>query len=159
MLAIELSEVSPDIYVLGRGWAGGFPFGACVTVSSNLRWKCAPAGNPVGSAAALAAVQLLESGLLEQGRKLAVHLEKRLGALSSPRLGPELWGAGLVRSIVFRKGIAAGFVGKCRELGLLLQTLSADIIGVRPPLVATEKDVDFAVEVVGKVLFEFGKRT
>jgi acetylornithine/succinyldiaminopimelate/putrescine aminotransferase len=160
MFAIELSEVRPDIYVLGRGWAAGFPFGACVTRSSSLRWKSATAGNPVGCTLALETISLLEAGLLEQGRKLAAYLEKRFGALSSPKLAPELWGIGLVRTIVFRKSkdVAKGFVQKCREPGLLLQILSADTVGVRPPLVASEKDVDFAAEVVGKVLAGFDKK-
>jgi len=160
VLAIELSEVRPDLYVLGRGWAAGFPFGACVTRSSNLRWKCAAAGNPIGCALALETIRLLETGLLEQGRKLGGYLEKRFSTLSSPKLEPELWGIGLVRTIVFRKGkgIAIGFVQKCRELGLLLHALSADTVAVRPPLVAKEKDVDFAAEVVGKVLAGFDKK-
>jgi acetylornithine/succinyldiaminopimelate/putrescine aminotransferase len=160
MLAIELSDVRPDIYVLGRGWAAGFPFGACVTRSSTLRWKCATAGNPIGCASALETIRLLEAGLLEQGRKLAAYLEKRFGALSSPKLDPEFWGIGLVRTIAFRKGkdVAEGFAQKCRELGLLLHVLSADTVAVRPPLVAKEKDVDFAAEVVSKVLAGFGKK-
>jgi 4-aminobutyrate aminotransferase len=160
MLAIELPDVRPDIYVLGRGWAAGFPFGACVTGSSSLRWKCATEGNPLGCSAALETIHLLEAGLLEQGRKLAAYLEKRFGALSSPRLESELWGVGLVRTIVFRKGkdVAEGLAQKCRELGLMLHVLSSDTVAVRPPLVATEKDVDFAAEVVGKVLAGFDKK-
>ncbi|HTW91994.1 MAG TPA: aminotransferase class III-fold pyridoxal phosphate-dependent enzyme [bacterium] len=160
MLAIELSDVRPDIYVLGRGWAAGFPFGSCVTRSSTLRWKCATAGNPMGCALALETIRLLESGLLEQGRKLAAHLEKRFGALSSPKLEPELWGVGLVRTIVLRKGrdFAEGLAQKCREHGLLLQAVSADTIAVRPPLVAREKDIDLAAEVVGKVLAGFDRK-
>jgi acetylornithine/succinyldiaminopimelate/putrescine aminotransferase len=161
MLAVELSDVRPDIYVLGRGWAAGFPFGACVTRSSTLRWKCANAGNPIGCALALETVHLLEAGLLEQGRKLGAHFEKRFSTLSSPKLDPELWGAGLVRSVVFRKGkgIAVGVAEKCRELGLLLQVLSADTIAVRPPLVAKDKDIEFAADVLGKVLAGFDKKT
>jgi len=161
MLAIELAEVRPDIYVLGRGWAAGFPFGACVTGSSNLRWECATEGNPVGCTLALEAIRLLEGGLLEQGRRLAGCLERRFGALSAPKVETELWGVGLVRTIVFRKGknVAGGFVQKCRELGLLLQPLSADTVGVRPSLVASEMDIDFAAEVVGKVLTGFDKKS
>jgi 4-aminobutyrate aminotransferase-like enzyme len=160
MLAIELSDVRPDIYVLGRGWAAGFPFGACVTRSSTLRWKCATAGNPMGCTLALETIRKLEAGLLEQGRKSAACLEKRFGTLSSPKLEPELWGIGLVRTIVLRKGkdVAEGLVGKCRELGLLLQVLSAGTVALRPPLVASEKDIDFAAEVVGKVLAGFDKK-
>ncbi len=160
MLAIELTDVRPDIYVLGRGWAAGLPFGACVTGSSNLRWKCATTGNPIGSSVTLETIRLLEGGLLEQGRKLASYLEKRFGALSAPKVEPELWGVGLVRTIAFHKGrnVAEGFVRKCREGGLLLHVLSANAVAVRPPLVATEKDVDFAAEVVGSVLAGFDKK-
>jgi acetylornithine/succinyldiaminopimelate/putrescine aminotransferase len=160
MLAIELSDVRPDIYVLGRGWAAGLPFGACVTRSASLRWKCATAGNPMGCALTLETIRLLEAGLLEQGRKLGAYLEKRFSALSSPKLEPELWGVGLVRTIVLRKGkdVAEGFVQKCNEQGLLLHVLSADTVAVRPPLVAKEKDIDFAAEVVGKVLAGFDRK-
>jgi acetylornithine/succinyldiaminopimelate/putrescine aminotransferase len=179
MLAIELSDVRPDIYVLGRGLAAGFPFGACVTRSSTLHWKCVTVGNPIGCALALETIRLLESGLLEQGRKLAAYLEKRFGTLSSQKLEPELWGVGLVRTLVLGRtpsvrepalgtvpirgqspsGPAEGFVQKCRELGLLLQTLSPDTIAVRPPMVAKEKDVDFAAEVVDKALAGFEKKS
>ena len=160
MFAIELSDVRPDVYVLGRGWAAGMPFGACVTGSSTLHWKCATDGNPVGSALALETIRLLEAGLLEQGRKLAAYLEKRFGPLTSTKLEPELYGTGLVRTIVFRKGedVAEGLVQKCRELGLLLQALTADTVAVRPPLIAKEKDIDFAADVVGKVLAGFDKK-
>jgi 4-aminobutyrate aminotransferase-like enzyme len=160
MFAIELSDVRPDIYVLGRGWAAGFPFGACVTRSSTLHWKCVAVGNPIGCALALETIRLLEAGLLERGRKLAACLETRFGKLSSPKLEPELWGVGLVRTMVLRKGkdVAEGLVLKCRELGLLLQALSADTIAVRPPLVASEKDIGFAAEVIGKALAGFDKK-
>jgi len=160
MLAIELSDVRPDVYVLGRGWAAGLPFGACVAGSSALRWRCATAGNPIGSAAALETVRLLESGLLEKGRRIATLLEKRFGALSAPKVEPELWGVGLVRTIVFHRGkdVAKGFVEKCRELGLLLHVLSANTVAVRPPLVVGDKEVVFAAEVVGKVLASFDKK-
>jgi acetylornithine/N-succinyldiaminopimelate aminotransferase len=150
-------EVRPDIYVLGRGWAGGLPFGACVTRSSSLRWEHGSSGNPQGCAAALEVIRLLEAGLLEQGRKLAAYLEKRFCLLSCAKLEPELWGAGLVRTLAFRKGkgAATGFVTQCRELGLLLHYLSADSMAVRPPLVATEKDVDFAAGVLEMIFDRF----
>ncbi len=157
MLALELSGSRPDVYVLGRGWAAGLPFGACVTGNSNLRWERGSSGNPLGCAAALETIRLLEGGLLEQGRKLAAYLEKRFGALSCTKLEPELYGVGLVRTIAFRKGkdVARGFVQKCRELGLLLHVLSSSSVAVRPPLVANEKDVDFAIAALDMLFDRF----
>jgi len=161
MLALELSGVRPDVYVLGRGWAAGLPFGACVAGSSSLRWKHASAGNPTGCALALEIIRLLESGLLEQGRGLAASLDKQFEKLNCKRLTPVLWGVGLVRTLVLEAGTraAAGFVGRCRELGLLLTALSSDTLAIRPPLAASEKDIDFAAQVLGKVFAEFDKRT
>ncbi|GEM_PF-1226986 len=160
MLALELSGLRPDVYVLGRGWAAGLPFGACVTGSSTLRWARGSTGNPVGCAAALEVIRLLEGGLLEQGRKLAAYLDKQFEKLDSKRLTPMLWGVGLVKTLVFQAGMGAarGFADRCREDGLLLGVLTGDTLAVRPPLVASEKDVDFAAGVVGKVLAEFDKR-
>ena len=160
MLAVELSGVRPDVYVLGRGWAAGLPFGACVTASSNLRWKHASSGNPTGCASALEVIRLLESGLLEQGRKLAVYLDRQVEKLGSKRLAPVLWGVGLVKTLVLQsgKGAARGFADRCREDGLLLGVLTGDTLAVRPPLVASEKDADFAAEVLAKVFAEFDKR-
>jgi len=157
MLAIELSDVRPDVYVLGRGWAAGLPFGACVTRSSNLRWRHGSSGNPSGCAAALEVIRLLESGLLEQGRKLAGYLEKRFGKLSSGRLEPELHGVGLVRTVVLGRGknVAEGFVLRCREMGLLLRALGPQCVALRPPLVASEKDTDFAAGVLDMVFNRF----
>ena len=160
MLTIELSDVRPDIYVLGRGWTAGFAFGACVTRSSSLRWERGSSGNPVGCAAALEVIRLLEGGLLEQGGKLGAYLDRQFEKLSSKKLAPMLWGVGLVKTLVLQPGkrAAKGFADRCREDGLLLGVLTGDTLAVRPPLVASERDVDFAAGVVGKVLTEFDKR-
>lgn len=160
MLATEVSDVRPDIYVLGRGWTAGFAFGACVTRSSSLRWERGSSGNPVGCAAALEVIRLLEGGLLEQGGKLGAYLDRQFEKLSSKKLAPMLWGVGLVKTLVLQpgKGAAKGFADRCREDGLLLGVLTGDTLAVRPPLVANERDVDFAAGVVGKVLAEFDKR-
>lgn len=157
MLAVELAEARPELYVLGRGWAAGFPFGACVTGSSSWRWVRGSSGNPLGCAVALATIRLLEDGLLEQGRSMALYLEKRLAALASARLEPELWGVGTFRTLVFGKGkdAASGFVQRCRELGLLLRAVSGDAVAVRPPLVSSERDVDFAADVLRRALGSF----
>jgi acetylornithine/succinyldiaminopimelate/putrescine aminotransferase len=168
MFAIELSGVRPDVYVLGRGWAAGFPFGACVTGSSSLRWKHASGGNPTGCALAFEVIRMLESGLLEQGRKLAAYLDQQFEKLNSKRLTPVLWGVGLVRTMVLGTvpirgqsplGPAEGFVQQCRERGLLLHVLSPQTVAVRPPLVCTEQEIEFAAGVIEQVLAEFDKRT
>jgi acetylornithine/succinyldiaminopimelate/putrescine aminotransferase len=160
MFAVELSGVRPDVHVLGSGWASGLAFGACVTGSSNLRWSHGSSGNPLACVAALESVRLLEGGLLESGRRLALYLEKSFARVASRILQPALWGVGLVRTLVLKadKDVAAGLVGQCLKQGLLVKTLSKDAIAVRPPLVIIEKDIEFAADVLAKVLAAFDKR-
>jgi acetylornithine/succinyldiaminopimelate/putrescine aminotransferase len=160
MFAVELSGVRPDVYVLGSGWASGLAFGACITGSSNLRWAHGSTGNPLGCVAALESVHLLEGGMLERGRSLAAYLEKTFARVASRALQPALWGAGLVRTLVLKtdKDVADGLAAQCLKNGLLVKVLSKDTIAVRPPLVITEKDIEFAAEVLVKVLAAFDKR-
>jgi acetylornithine/succinyldiaminopimelate/putrescine aminotransferase len=159
MFASELSGVKPDIFVLGRGWAAGLPFGACVTASSRLRWTQDAGTGPAGCAAALAVVGLLKSGLLEAGRRLSAVLDREFEKLSSRRLSPALCGVGLARTIVFAgiSDAAPGFVAACRRRGLLLRALSGETVAVRPPLVAAPDDLKFAAGVLRDVMAEFDK--
>jgi acetylornithine/succinyldiaminopimelate/putrescine aminotransferase len=161
MLGIEGSQVRPDMYVLGRGWAAGVPFGACVTGSSALHWDAAGAGSPVGSAVALEVIRLLESGLLEQMKPVVAELERRLTVLCSGTVAVAASGQGLFWTLLFsaERKVAAGFAARCREAGLLLRVLGDDVVGIRPPLVVTEVQVVDAIGTVERVLSTFGKKT
>lgn len=155
MFGIEASGVRPDLYVLGRGWAGGLPFGACITGSSALRWPAFNAGCSVLSAAvALATIRLVEGGLVEQVPHLSACLTRRLEAISTGAAS----GLGLVWSVVLPDAVGApGVVERCRENGLLLRPLSANSFGIRPPLVVTEPEIDRAFDIIEQALAQTGR--
>ena len=97
---------------------------------------------------------------MERGRGIAAYLEKAFARASSRTLQPALWGVGLVRTLVLRtdKDVATGLAAQCLRNGLLVKVLSRDTIAIRPPLVIAEKDVEFAVDILTKVMAEFDKQ-
>lgn len=154
MLAIEQTPVRADCHVLGRGWAAGLAFGACVTGSSSMHWDGQPAANPLGCVAALATVRLLKARLVQQGTLAAGHLEQGLRSLVRSRVPGTFSGEGLVWTMLVPGGKAQGFVARARKRGLLLLGSGPDAVGIRPPLVASRSEIDEALAVIGAVMVE-----
>jgi acetylornithine/N-succinyldiaminopimelate aminotransferase len=154
MLAIEKTAVRADLYVLGRGWAAGLAFGACVTGSSRMHWDGQPAANPLGCVAALTTVRLLKAGLIEQGMETARHFEKGLHALVRSQSEGTFSGDGLVWTMLVSAGKVEGFVARARKRGLLLLESGRAAVGLRPPLIAGPADIDEALAVIGAVTAE-----
>jgi len=157
MFAIEWSEIRPDLYVLGRGWAAGLSFGACITGSSKLHWTSATPGGTAGCSAALELIRLLTEGLLAQSVKSADVLSARMAELGGPGFEATACGRGLVWTLVFPPGTipADGFAARCSNAGLLLHRVAGCSVGVRPPLIVQEPDIDTAVGIMQQVLAEF----
>ncbi len=73
MFAMQHFGVEPDIMALAKGIASGMPLGAMVARSALMDWEAGAhastfGGNPVSCRAALATIQLLEKGLIENAR-------------------------------------------------------------------------------------------
>lgn len=156
MLAIESASARADLYVLGSGWTGGLPFGACVTGSSTLHWQHREVANPLGCSLALAALRSLRAGLVEQGVAAATVLER---ALESAQLPWPVFGTGLVWTVVLDsgRGLAEWLISDCRKHGLLLCSVGDDAVGIRPPLVATASEIEQAVGVLKLVSQALGR--
>ena len=154
MLAVEWSDVRPDLYVLGRGWAAGLPFGACITGSSRLHWTSALPGGGTSPAVALGLIRLLAEGLLEQAARSADILGTRIAGLGDHGFEATACGRGLVWTIVFPPGKVSvdGFTARCAQAGLLLHRLGDNSVGVRPPLIVQKTDIDTAADIMQQVL-------
>lgn len=173
MFAIEYDEVLPDIVCIAKGIASGMPLGATVASSSIMDWKPGAhastfGGNPVSCRAALATVELLEGGLVENARDVGAYFLSRLGEFTSR------WdnldharGRGLMLGIevVKDKKTREGWPDKRNAIvrqaftrGLII--LGCGTSGVRfiPPLVVTKEDVDTALEILADTLKEVFKR-
>jgi 4-aminobutyrate aminotransferase len=68
--AVEHWEVEPDIVCVAKGIASGMPIGAMIARSEIMKWGPGThastfGGNPLSCAAALATIELIEDGLME----------------------------------------------------------------------------------------------
>jgi 4-aminobutyrate aminotransferase len=162
MFACEPSGVRPDIIVLAKGIASGFPLAAIGAAAELMaRWPTGAhggtyGGNPIGCAAALATIDVLSApGFLEQARARGDQLRAGLGALAARHQTiAEVRGPGLMVGVELMAGgrpdpaRAGAVVSHCRENGqLLLMTAGSDANVVRwmPPLVVTAEEIDRGV--------------
>ena len=93
MWAIEHWGVEPDILLTAKGIASGMPLGAMVARAELLEaWGPGAhgstyGGNPVACAAALATIELLEGGLVENAAMRGEQAMAGLAALGRPLPG------------------------------------------------------------------------
>ncbi|HHO49686.1 MAG TPA: aspartate aminotransferase family protein [Deltaproteobacteria bacterium] len=132
--------VVPDLVCVGKALAGGFPLSACLgTPRAMEAWGASTGeaihtqtflGHPIGCAAALAVLDLLEGGLLEQ-------VQERAGALEA-HLGP-LRGRGLMRALELGEGIDALAASRALlQRGFLVLPAGPTSLQIVPPVCLTD---------------------
>lgn len=170
----EAQAVRPDIVVLGKPIANGFPLGAVVTTpeialsfDNGMEFFSTFGGNPVACAAGLAVLEVLEDeGLQERASRVGQHLKNGLCALQDrhPIIG-DVRGSGLflglelVRDRATREPATfeAGYVvNRLRERGMLTGSDGPhqNVLKLRPPLVLTENDADVFLAALDDILDE-----
>ena len=163
--------VVPDILVVAKGIASGFPLSAVVAGKSIMeRWEPGAhgttfGGNPVSCAAAIATIDAIEAEhLLEHGRTLgAVSIERlRLCARENPVVG-DIRGLGLMIGIelVDAQGRPNGaacnrVLDYCLERGLILIGcgLERNVIRFLPPLTVTGAELDQGLSILTEAIGE-----
>jgi len=157
MFACEHEGVEPDILLTAKGLGSGMPIGAMIVRESIDKWENGAhgstfGGNPVCCAAALATLDLVEEGLMENARVQGERLLAASRALMEkhPSVG-DVRGVGLMVGIEFVKDRttrepAAGLVDRIVEIafarGLLLLGAGKSALRLAPPLVIDCHDVD-----------------
>jgi 4-aminobutyrate---pyruvate transaminase len=112
-------------------------------------------GHPVAAAVACETIKIYEEdGVLDHVRKVAPHFRERIQRLSGKALVGEARGVGLIGAVEivrnkatkeqFEAGAKAAqhVVNRCLENGLILRALPGDIIGICPPLIIKEGELD-----------------
>jgi 4-aminobutyrate aminotransferase len=164
MFAVERYDVLPDILIMAKGIASGFPF-AAIGASAELtaRWPRGShggtyGGNPIGCAAALATLEIITApGFLDEVRQRGDQLRYGLETLAGQHacIG-DVRGLGLMIGTQIvdpatgrpDAGRAAAVQRHCREAGrLLLAGAGTDGSVVRwmPPLVVSAAEIDQAL--------------
>jgi len=167
MLACEHFDIDPDIFTLAKGIASGMPLGAMVARGDIMSW--APGshastfgGNPVSCSAAMATIDLLEEGLIENARKMGDYFKAQLLALQRRHLLiGDVRGVGLMLCIELvkdreskHKAIAErdAAVNLAFEKGLLLLGCGENSIRFIPALLVSKTEIDTAVSILDEVL-------
>jgi 4-aminobutyrate aminotransferase-like enzyme/Ser/Thr protein kinase RdoA (MazF antagonist) len=174
----ETQEVVPDVVVLGKPVANGFPLGVVVTTreiaasfDGGMEFFSTFGGNPVACAAGRAVLDVLEEERLpERAERVGRHLRSGLWRLQERHevLG-DVRGSGLFlgvelvrdRSTLEPAPEEAGYVvNRLRERGVLTGTDGPhhNVLKLRPPLVFSEADADLFLETLDDVLQEDGAR-
>ncbi|HEV2006717.1 MAG TPA: aminotransferase class III-fold pyridoxal phosphate-dependent enzyme, partial [Candidatus Limnocylindrales bacterium] len=146
MWAVEHWNVEPDILLVAKGIASGMPLGALVARAEIMEsWGSGAhgstyGGNPVACAAALATIELLEGGLVENARARGEQATTLLGELAGrfPGVITEIRGKGLMIGIEFDSPERAEAVQWAAfERGLLVLECGKQTVRMCPPLIVS----------------------
>ncbi len=159
--------VRPDAIALAKGLGGGFPIGAMLTTEA-LAGALPPGthgstfgGNPLGCAASLAVLQILDAeGLVAAAKTKGDFLAEKLRVLVTelPDVCEGERGEGLLRGLVLRPGfVARDVLPKLQSAGLLLTAAGERVLRFSPPLVVTTAELEEGVGIVRRVLEELAR--
>ncbi len=171
LFAMEHFGVEPDIICLAKGIASGMPLGAVIARAEIMNWPRGAhastfGGNPVSCAAALATLELLEEGLIENAARMGQSLLEALKQLAQRyALIGDVRGIGLMIGVelVYPSGPRQGqpspeaaqrVLDGCFRRGLLLLTSGESTLRFCPPLVIQQRHVDAAVTILEEVIDE-----
>jgi 4-aminobutyrate aminotransferase len=173
MMAIEHWEVVPDIIALAKGLASGMPLGATVAQSEVMDWVPGShastfGGNPVSCRAALATIELLEEGLIENASRIGgyllgelIQLQKEFELIGDIRGKGLMIGVELVRDRETKEKAVqerSEIIQACFEKGLLILGCGENVIRLIPPLIITQSEVDTALTILEEVFRKIRRR-
>jgi len=172
MFAIEHYGVQPDIVVTAKGIASGLPLGVMIASSQIMDWEPGShastfGGNPVACEAALATIELLENGLMQNAADVGAYLLDNLRKLQTrhPLIG-EVRGMGLMIGIELVEdpetktpAIQARdtIIYRCFEKGLLILGCGLSTLRLAPPLIISRHEADVALSILEECLTEVEK--
>ncbi len=160
--AIEHFGVEPDIVCVGKGVASGIPLGAIIARKSVATWPLGShgntyGGNPIACAAALATMDLLKKGYMQNAADVGQYAIDALNeiAVRHPSIG-QVRGIGLMIGVEFvmdRKtkepahDLRDRVVEHAFQRGLLSLGCGRNTIRISPSLNITRGEIDEGLEV------------
>ena len=159
--AIEQFGVEPDIVCAAKGIASGMPFGAMIAREHIMTWPQGAhgntyGGNPLGCAAALATIDLIEKEYKQNAVEIGAYTKDILEEIKvrHPSIG-DVRGMGLMNEDELIEDLKTKkpaerlrdlIVDNAFERGLLLLGCGQSTIRIAPPLSVTRSEVDEAIE-------------
>ena len=154
-------KVMPDMFILGKALGGGIIPLSAVVGKKEVMGVLKPGqhgstfgGNPLAAAVGLAVVRLLAKGDMQRrSKKLGKHLKKRLNTLVGKGVvavrGVGLWaGIDIDPSLATGREVCEALMAK----GVLVKDTHGSTIRLAPPIVVSQKDLDWACDQLEAVL-------
>jgi acetylornithine/N-succinyldiaminopimelate aminotransferase len=152
----EYSGITPDVITLAKGLGGGLPLGAMIALGKAAELfqpgdhGSTFGGNPVTTAAGLAAIKFIESQkILKKVEARGNYLIQELALIPGVT---EVRGAGLLLGIELETLKAADIATAMREAGVLVNAANATTIRIAPALIVTDAQIKKFVATFRKVI-------
>ena len=152
----EYSGITPDVITVAKGLGGGLPLGAMIALGKAATLFQAGdhgstfGGNPVTTAAGLAAIAVIEKEKLIE--KAVLHHEFLLAELAIIKGVKEVRGAGLLIGIELDTATAKEFAAKMQQSGILVNAANESTIRIAPALIVTQAQLVKFVSIFRKVI-------
>ena len=166
LFAYEHYGIKPDIMTLAKALGGGIPCGAFLATSQVARHftpgvhGTTLGGNPIAMSAGLAVMKtIMEDGLLDRTVSSGEYFLERLAGIEEahPGLVKDVRGKGLILGIEFKSPeIAKDVVTRAVGKGLLTILTEQRVMRLLPPLTASKKEIDQAIDIISETLDEAG---
>ena len=163
VLALEHEGVRADVYTLGKALGGGILPVSAVVGRREVIGVLEPGshgstfgGNPLACAVGRAVIHLLtHSDMLTRATELGGRLHDRLSSLIGNGVA-EVRGRGLWAGVELSPGGPTGRVVSqaLAERGILVKETQRTTLRFAPPIVVTEDEIDWSVDVLTEVLTE-----
>jgi acetylornithine aminotransferase len=152
----EYSGITPDVITLAKGLGGGLPLGAMIALG-----KAADlfqpgdhgstfGGNPVTTAAGLAAINFIETQkILAKVKKQGADLMQEIAMVPGVS---EVRGAGLLLGIELTTAKASDIATALRNAGVLVNAANATTIRIAPALIVTDAQIKKFIAIFRKVM-------
>jgi acetylornithine aminotransferase len=152
----EYSGIKPDVITLAKGLGGGLPLGAMIALGKAAvlfepgDHGSTFGGNPVTTAAGLAAISVIEKEkLMQKARK---HYEFLLTEIAQIPGVTEVRGAGLLIGIELEAGNSKEIAAKMLAAGVLVNASNPSTIRIAPALIVTDAQIKKFIAIFRKVL-------
>ena len=177
--ACQHSDIVPDILIVAKSMASGYPVSAVITTTEIAKaWgSCQHTstflGNPLGSVASLASIAYIEKHhLMERSAQIGARMmdalkqmQKRYPIIGDVRGLGSMVGFEIVvdpKTKEPSRELALKIRNACHNQGVLAANVGGmygNVFKLSPPLVITDRQLDFAMEVMDRCIAEVQKAT
>jgi ornithine--oxo-acid transaminase len=158
LFACDHEGIKPDVLIVGKALGGGYYPVSAALANRELMLLFRPGehgstfgGNPLGSAVAMAALDVIvDEKLAARARYAGAKIMQGLRAFNSPLI-TDVRGRGLLIGVELRVP-ARKLSEEMLERGVAAKDTHENVLRIAPPLVIGDSEIDFALRVFGDAL-------